>query len=109
KSSLNILKFSSIYTAHIANTFCIDSYLKYIFLMANRSIIQGQQLELYLKERGIKSFDFSQCEKQIIGSGGFAIVYSVTFKGTKYALKSLNNNLHFDRETFNKFKREVGI
>ncbi|CAG8819123.1 17771_t:CDS:1, partial [Racocetra fulgida] len=55
-------------------------------------------------EHGIKTFDFSQCEKKIIGIGGFAIVYSVTFEETKYALKSLNNNLHFDREMFNKFK-----
>lgn len=40
------------------------------------------QLEEYLKENKVESFDcLPDNEPKMIGRGGYAIVYSVTFKG----------------------------
>ncbi|CAG8749165.1 13982_t:CDS:1, partial [Gigaspora rosea] len=68
---------------------------------------QIKQLEIYLKEKNVKNFDYSQCKdlKQI-GEGGFGIVYSATFQGTKYALKSLRKNLQLQEEDIRDFKDE---
>ncbi|RIB16890.1 kinase-like domain-containing protein [Gigaspora rosea] len=69
---------------------------------------QIKQLEIYLKEKNVKNFDYSQCKdlKQI-GEGGFGIVYSATFQGTKYALKSLRKNLQLQEEDIRDFKDEL--
>ncbi|CAG8617572.1 16670_t:CDS:2, partial [Dentiscutata heterogama] len=65
------------------------------------------ELEKYLKSKQIESFVYSQfSELTHIGAGGFASVYSATFNGQTYALKSLNNNLRFEKKEFKQFKRE---
>ncbi|CAG8572392.1 6505_t:CDS:2, partial [Racocetra fulgida] len=67
-----------------------------------------RELEKYLKDSNIKWFDYSEfSEPEIIGSGGCANVYSATFQGKEYALKSLKNNLSLDYKQFKQFKREV--
>ncbi|CAG8670865.1 2073_t:CDS:1, partial [Racocetra fulgida] len=66
----------------------------------------SEQLEAYLKNC-IKSYDYSQfSDVEKIGVGGYAVVYSATFNGQTYALKSLNNNLKFGDKEFKQFKRE---
>ncbi|CAG8807720.1 26272_t:CDS:2, partial [Gigaspora rosea] len=71
------------------------------------------QLEEYLREKKVKCFDnlplrnLRDLEK--IGHGGFAIVYSVTFQGKKYALKSLYNNLSLDDKAFRQIRREIKL
>ncbi|CAG8808370.1 9610_t:CDS:2, partial [Racocetra persica] len=68
----------------------------------------SEQLEAYLKFHRIKFFDYSQySDIKRIGEGGYAVVYSATFDGQTYALKSLNNNLRFEDKEFRQFKREV--
>ncbi|CAG8719650.1 22358_t:CDS:10, partial [Dentiscutata erythropus] len=67
----------------------------------------SNQLEDYLKGKGIKFFDYAQFDNlEKIGCGGFAVVYSAISGGKKYALKSLNNNLEIDEKTFKIFKQE---
>ncbi|CAG8528655.1 12028_t:CDS:2, partial [Racocetra fulgida] len=64
-----------------------------------------EKLEKYLKSFNIKSFDYSQFgNPKRIGQGGFAVVYSATFDGQIYALKSLNMNLKFEEKEFRLFK-----
>ncbi|CAG8489607.1 10986_t:CDS:2, partial [Scutellospora calospora] len=68
----------------------------------------SEQLETYLKKYKIKQFDYLQCSDiKRIGTGGYAIVYSASFEGHKYALKSLNVNLSFEEKEFKIFKREL--
>ncbi|CAG8651866.1 23956_t:CDS:2, partial [Dentiscutata erythropus] len=67
-----------------------------------------EQLETHLKSSRIKSFDFSQFRDiELIGSGNYATVYSATFNGQIYALKSLRNNLNLEDKTLELFKREI--
>ncbi|KAF0424523.1 kinase-like protein [Gigaspora margarita] len=69
---------------------------------------QIEKLEIYLKNKNVKNFDYSQCKDlKPIGEGGFGIVYSTTFQGTKYALKSLRKNLQLQEEDIKDFKREL--
>ncbi|CAG8729756.1 23887_t:CDS:2 [Dentiscutata erythropus] len=68
----------------------------------------SQMLKIFLKERSIKNFDFSQFSKrELIGRGAPAMVYSANFKRKTYALKDLNNNLIMDKKTYKKFIREI--
>ncbi|CAG8630085.1 15566_t:CDS:2 [Dentiscutata erythropus] len=63
-----------------------------------------------LEKNNIKKLDCSQFnDKKPIGNGGSATVYSATFQGKIYALKSLNNNLCMNEKTFRKFIRELEI
>ncbi|CAG8542884.1 24104_t:CDS:2 [Dentiscutata erythropus] len=67
-----------------------------------------EKLEKSLKLDDIKSFDYSQFGNlNRIGEGGFAVVYSSTFNGQIYALKSLNLNLKFEEKEFRQLKREI--
>ncbi|CAG8724868.1 25884_t:CDS:2, partial [Dentiscutata erythropus] len=67
----------------------------------------SERLEAYLKSQTIKRFDYSQFrDVKRIGEGGYAVVYSAAFNGQTYALKSLNNNLKFERKEFKQFKHE---
>ncbi|CAG8666632.1 27242_t:CDS:10, partial [Dentiscutata erythropus] len=62
-----------------------------------------ERLETDLKQHGVKKYDYSQFNAlEIVGSGGFATVYSAIFQGKKYALKSVptkidNNYLIIDK------------
>ncbi|CAG8604202.1 17578_t:CDS:2, partial [Racocetra persica] len=67
-----------------------------------------EKLEKYLQKFFIKSFDYSQFgNPKRIGQGGFAVVYSATFDGQIYALKSFNMNLKFEEKEFRQFRREI--
>ncbi|CAG8508707.1 10729_t:CDS:2, partial [Scutellospora calospora] len=67
----------------------------------------SEHLEKYLEENKIKIFDYSKYNNlKYIGKGGFAVVYSATFEGKEYALKSINNNLGLSDKEFKLFKRE---
>ncbi|CAG8438443.1 13269_t:CDS:2 [Dentiscutata heterogama] len=65
-------------------------------------------LESYLEEKDVKIFDYSQFRilKQI-EKGRFAIVYLATFEQNNYALKSLHNNIHMDKEEIRQLTREL--
>ncbi|CAG8445552.1 10239_t:CDS:2, partial [Scutellospora calospora] len=68
----------------------------------------SEQLETYLKKYNIKNFEYSQCSDiKRIGKGGYAVVYSASFEGQMYALKSLDINLSFEEKEFKVFKREL--
>ncbi|CAG8790674.1 6092_t:CDS:2, partial [Gigaspora rosea] len=67
-----------------------------------------EQLETYFEEYNIKWFDYSEFSNlKTVGVGGYAVVYSATFQGQTYALKSLNINLSFSDKAFKQFKREI--
>ncbi|CAG8488933.1 5455_t:CDS:2, partial [Dentiscutata erythropus] len=71
-------------------------------------VAYSKQLEKYLNEYNIRNFCHSEfSDHKIIGQGGFAVVYSVVFQGTKYALKSLNNNIVLDNKAFKQIKNEI--
>lgn len=56
----------------------------------------------------VEKFDYSQIsDVKSIESRKFMIVFSITFEGRKYALKSLNNNLQIDIKTIEQIKCEV--
>ncbi|CAG8647137.1 26107_t:CDS:2 [Dentiscutata erythropus] len=66
------------------------------------------QLEIYLKGKNVKIFNYSQFEDlEQIGEGGCGIVYSANFQGVRYALKSLRKNLQLTKEEIKEFKREL--
>ncbi|CAG8433913.1 6744_t:CDS:10 [Scutellospora calospora] len=68
----------------------------------------SERLETYSKKHNIKNFEYSQySDLKCIGKGGYGVVYSATFQGQQYALKSLNNNLNFGKKEFKNFKREL--
>ncbi|CAG8677922.1 8075_t:CDS:2, partial [Racocetra fulgida] len=70
--------------------------------------VRSKQLETSLKKYSVKCFDFSEFSDLVtVGGGGYGVVYSATFQGQTYALKSLNNNLNFGDKEFKQFKREV--
>ncbi|CAG8436223.1 9147_t:CDS:10 [Scutellospora calospora] len=74
--------------------------------MSKALIEYSEQLENNLAR--IKKFDYSQFKnKEIIGYGASAVVYSAVIQGKKYALKSLKNNLSFDKRALKRIKREV--
>ncbi|KAF0554763.1 kinase-like protein [Gigaspora margarita] len=81
--------------------------------MSNRTSLlvdYSEKLENVLKDSNIESFDYSQfSELERVGSGGYAVVYSAIFRGKTYALKSLNNNLKFDKKEFKPFMRELKL
>ncbi|CAG8702463.1 5958_t:CDS:2, partial [Racocetra fulgida] len=65
----------------------------------------SKQLEKTLEGFGIRTFDYSQFRNtKIVGCGGSAVVYSAVFQGKKYALKSLKNNLSFDKKILSETK-----
>ncbi|CAG8825091.1 22250_t:CDS:1, partial [Racocetra persica] len=67
----------------------------------------AEPLETYLIEHDVKSFDYSQfCNIKVIGKGGYAIVYSASYEGEVYALKSLNNNLALGYSEYKQLKNE---
>lgn len=66
------------------------------------------ELEKYLKDKDVKIFNRSEDDiLKEIGKGGSAMVYSATFQGKEYAIKSIKLNIDFNKEEFTKFKREV--
>ncbi|CAG8656926.1 36899_t:CDS:2 [Racocetra persica] len=68
----------------------------------------SEQLEKCLKDKDIKHYDFPRSENfRIIGKGGFAVVYLATFEEEQYALKSFQQNLHFDKREFKYFMKEL--
>ncbi|KAF0535458.1 kinase-like protein [Gigaspora margarita] len=70
----------------------------------------SDKLEKYLKSKEIRIFNYTQFNNlEKIGYGGFSVVYSSTFGGKEYALKSLNNNLYMDDKIFKQFKREIKV
>ncbi|CAG8482024.1 24998_t:CDS:2 [Dentiscutata erythropus] len=67
----------------------------------------SEQLDAYLKDKDVKVFDHSQFEDLIkIGCGAFGTVYSATYQGIGYALKSLKKNLKLEEKEFEDFKHE---
>ncbi|CAG8555585.1 4160_t:CDS:2, partial [Cetraspora pellucida] len=76
--------------------------------MSGKALVEySDQLMTYFKKYDIKIFDCSQHENlKVIGSGGFAVVYSTILEGEKYALKSLKNNLSLNHKEFKQFRRE---
>ncbi|RIB10198.1 kinase-like domain-containing protein [Gigaspora rosea] len=56
-------------------------------------------------------FDYSKfSEVQEIGYGGFSTVYSASFQGKKYALKSLKKSLYaYDESFFKQIRREINL
>lgn len=61
-----------------------------------------------MNECKIQNFCHSEfSDHKIIGQGGFAVVYSTIFRGKKYALKSLNNNIVLDTKAFKQIKNEI--
>ncbi|CAG8494443.1 15624_t:CDS:10, partial [Cetraspora pellucida] len=77
--------------------------------MSGKALVEySDQLMAYFKKYDIKIFDCSQHENlKVIGSGGFAVVYSAILEGEKYALKSLKNNLSLNEKEFKQFRREL--
>ncbi|CAG8671891.1 8640_t:CDS:2 [Dentiscutata erythropus] len=70
----------------------------------------SEELERSLIKYKIDNFDYPKFNnKKIIGKGASAIIYSATFGGKTYALKSLDNYLHFDEKSFKKLIREINI
>ncbi|CAG8466706.1 6932_t:CDS:2, partial [Dentiscutata erythropus] len=68
----------------------------------------SKKLETYLKSHDIKCFNYSECNNlKRIGQGGFATVYSAYFQKREYALKSLNNNLCLDDDSFKRLRNEI--
>ncbi|CAG8631827.1 21874_t:CDS:2 [Dentiscutata erythropus] len=68
----------------------------------------SEQLDAYLKNKNVKIFDYSQFKDLVrIGSGSFGTVYSATFQGVVYALKSMKNNLKLEEKEFKNFKHEL--
>ncbi|CAG8445272.1 1556_t:CDS:2 [Dentiscutata erythropus] len=70
----------------------------------------SEQLDTYLKDNSdIKIFDFPKHEKNLkcIGKGGFANVYSTTFEGENYALKSFKQSEELDENEFKDFMKEL--
>ncbi|CAG8667483.1 15938_t:CDS:2, partial [Gigaspora rosea] len=71
-------------------------------------VAYSKRLEKYLNECKIQNFCHSEfSDHKIIGQGGFAVVYSTIFRGKKYALKSLNNNIILDNKAFKQIKNEI--
>ncbi|CAG8835353.1 13929_t:CDS:2, partial [Gigaspora margarita] len=59
----------------------------------SKSIGLQTWLEKTLKEEGILKYDYSVYENvEVIGIGGFGIVYSANYYGKKFALKSLKHD-----------------
>ncbi|CAG8488902.1 5453_t:CDS:2 [Dentiscutata erythropus] len=71
-------------------------------------VAYSKRLEKYLNEYNIQNFCHSEfSDRKVIGQGGFAVVYSAIFQGTKYALKSLNNNIVLDNKAFKQIRNEI--
>ncbi|CAG8788430.1 11230_t:CDS:2, partial [Dentiscutata erythropus] len=93
-------KYTSLKTEEVLNL--------YKTKMTEKALVDYSELEEYMKNIGIKSFDSSQfSEINIIGRGGSAIVYSTIFQKKKCVLKSLNNNLLLDEKRFKQIKHKV--
>ncbi|KAF0561619.1 kinase-like protein [Gigaspora margarita] len=70
----------------------------------------SEKLESCLSDENIKSFKFSQFNNfELIGRGGFAIVFSAVFQETKYALKDLKVNLIIDDKMIKKIINEIKL
>ncbi|CAG8466578.1 12488_t:CDS:10, partial [Cetraspora pellucida] len=70
----------------------------------------SEQLEKNLEGFGITKFDYPQfTDIKVIGIGASATVFSSTYQGNKYALKSLNNNINLDKNGSEMIKHELRL
>ncbi|RIB15101.1 kinase-like domain-containing protein [Gigaspora rosea] len=67
-------------------------------------------IEKKLKELNVRMFNYLHFrELKLIGSGGYANVYSVKFYGKQYAVKSLRNTLRLEHKEAMSFIHELKI
>ncbi|CAG8597161.1 2048_t:CDS:2, partial [Scutellospora calospora] len=77
--------------------------------MAERVLLEYfKKLKEWVKNLDVKKLDFSQYNNlEFIGLGGCATVYSASFQGQKFAIKSINNNICLDDKSNKKLVREL--